>query len=155
MATKQVIIMRGLSGSGKSTFVKNKYPDAAICSADNFFYDEEGNYNFDRFKIGEAHSQCQLDFATLVHAGHPLVVVDNTNSQQWEYRIYELFAKLQGYDVTIVEKVCNNKGMLEKFIKRGVHGAPRDRIENMYSRWENDLRAKVVYDDSVSLYTIN
>jgi predicted kinase len=143
---KRVIIMRGLAGSGKSTYVKNNYPNAAVCSADNFFYDEEGNYNYDRFKIGEAHSQCQIEFAMLVRAGQPEIVVDNTNSQQWEYRIYEVLAKLDGYDVKIVEKSCNNENTLIRFIRRGLHGVPRKNVEDMWSRWETDDRAQFVYD---------
>lgn len=31
------VITRGLPGSGKSTYIKNNYPDVVACSADNAF----------------------------------------------------------------------------------------------------------------------
>jgi ABC-type proline/glycine betaine transport system ATPase subunit len=58
-----MFLMRGLPGSGKSTLVKilkQIYSKSvAVCSADNFFLDEQGVYNFNRDRISEAHRVCQ------------------------------------------------------------------------------------------------
>lgn len=48
---------------GKSTVVnilKKIYSKSVIvCSADNYFIDSQGNYNFNRDKIFDAHRACQ------------------------------------------------------------------------------------------------
>ncbi len=58
-----MFLMRGLPGSGKSTLVnilKRLYSKSVVvCSADNYFLDSQGVYNFNRDKIGEAHRVCQ------------------------------------------------------------------------------------------------
>jgi hypothetical protein len=52
-----------LESLGKSTLVqilKRLYSNSfVICSADNYFIDNQGVYNFNRDKIGEAHRVCQ------------------------------------------------------------------------------------------------
>jgi hypothetical protein len=69
---KIVYIMRGVSGSGKSTWIANKIRElerlrlfvqppvrTAVCSADDFFvHPSTGNYVYDPRKIGEAHMSC-------------------------------------------------------------------------------------------------
>ena len=52
---KELFLLRGLPGSGKSTFANFVWNEYAICEADKFFYDKEGNYNFDATKIKQAH----------------------------------------------------------------------------------------------------
>jgi hypothetical protein len=48
---------------GKSTLVnilKRLYSKSVIvCSADNYFLDSQGVYNFSRDKLGQAHHVCQ------------------------------------------------------------------------------------------------
>jgi predicted kinase len=34
----KLIILRGLPGSGKTTLVRKEWPNAAVCSADSYFY---------------------------------------------------------------------------------------------------------------------
>ena len=59
-------IMRGLPGSGKSTLsgqIAKAYHDqgkkAIIASADEFFIDRSGQYNFDGSRLEEAHNWCR------------------------------------------------------------------------------------------------
>lgn len=50
---RNVIIMRGVPGSGKSTYVRNRYPEARVVSADRYFTDPAtGEYRFDASKRG-------------------------------------------------------------------------------------------------------
>ena len=84
----KVIIMRGISGSGKSTYAKqlSKEYDAVICSADDYF-NKTGNYIFDRNKLKEAHGECLLKADGNLQEGRS-VIIDNTNVKKWEYQKY-------------------------------------------------------------------
>jgi adenylate kinase family enzyme len=42
-----LFLIRGLPGSGKTSFASAIWNDYAVCEADKFFYDKDGNYNFD------------------------------------------------------------------------------------------------------------
>ena len=60
-------VMRGLPGSGKTTLAQSmvkSYTEAGkkgvICSADDFFVDNRGKYNFDMTRLSEAHEHCRL-----------------------------------------------------------------------------------------------
>ena len=59
MIPKILTLVRGLPGSGKSTFANWIWNEYAICEADKFFYDKEGNYNFDATKLSQAHKWCR------------------------------------------------------------------------------------------------
>lgn len=58
----QVIILMGLPGAGKTYWSKTNHPTAVVCSADHYFTDAEGNYNFDAKKLGQAHAWCMRNF---------------------------------------------------------------------------------------------
>jgi hypothetical protein len=45
-----LIIVRGIAGSGKTTFVKKTFPEAAHYEADMFF-EQKGEYKFDASKL--------------------------------------------------------------------------------------------------------
>jgi adenylate kinase family enzyme len=51
MIPKILTLVRGLPGSGKSTFANTITNEFSVCEADKFFYDKEGNYNFDATKL--------------------------------------------------------------------------------------------------------
>jgi len=134
----KVIIMRGIPGSGKSTFIKNNYPEAAICSADNYFIDEGGNYNFDKDKIGEAHKECMATFLTYVMNAEffdkdrvlkgPLIV-DNTNISLHEVTPYLRVAEVFGCEVEVVRIECD----VEVAYNRNKHDVPKRTINRMFN----------------------
>ena len=101
-----IFLMRGLSGSGKSTVaeaIAQAFPDAKVCSADHFFLDEDGKYVFDADKLKEAHAGCQAAAAEACAAGASPLVVDNTNVKKWEMNYYFTAAARHGYTVVLVE----------------------------------------------------
>lgn len=57
----EVILLMGLPGSGKTTWAKANYPEAAICSNDHFF-EKDGQYKFDIQKAGQASAACMRKF---------------------------------------------------------------------------------------------
>jgi predicted kinase len=141
---KQLKIMRGIPGSGKTTYVKENYPEAVICSADNYFeevaelnstsYEEE----FKPWLAGKAHQHCWGSFIHAVEVmDEPLVVVDNTNISHWEYENYMFLAELHGYEVEIVE-IPFEAEKAEVYYERNTHGVPLEVIERMVENYEHE-----------------
>ena len=78
-ASKEFIIMRGLPGSGKSTLAEQlKGETGQQFAADDFFMDEDGNYNWNRHQIGEAHQWNYERIKRAIEQGVSPVIVDNT-----------------------------------------------------------------------------
>jgi predicted kinase len=127
---KRLILVRGIPGSGKSTFARSL--GGVHYEADMFFLDEMSNYVFDVTKIKDAHSWCQTMCESQMKEGEPLVVISNTFTQEWEMKTYLDMASRHGYTAfTIV--VENRHGGVN------VHGCPEDKIQVMKGRFEISL----------------
>jgi predicted kinase len=188
-----MVILRGLPGSGKSSFAQKLYMKFAgatsnrdrvkLCSADSFFMKEVNppdvlvgralvgqlgrpqlEYQFNPALLGQAHQKCWQDAYQACCDDVPLIIIDNTNSQMWEYANYQCLAKLAGYAVTIQEvgidlvpaplndgspvRSIMTKEKLELWFGRQTHGVPLQAFLAMWWRWELDPQAKPlsVYD---------
>ena len=136
--SKLLVLLRGLPGSGKSSFAKHMWSDFVICEADQFFYDSEGNCNFDPSKLRDAHKYCRDRVETFMSDNeknpqfYPEIVVSNTFTREWEMDEYFKLAKKYDYQVVslIVENRHGNKN---------VHGVPDSKIEEMRNRFEISL----------------
>jgi predicted kinase len=120
----RVIIMAGVPGSGKSTWIKENHTGAIICSADDYFVGL--GRNFDPSKLGEAHGACVRKFVLYV-ANHDddevrenVVIVDNTNTTVLEMAPYVAIAAAYGVSVEIVEMDCP----VGLAAKRNIHNVP-------------------------------
>ena len=133
-----LFLVRGLPGSGKSTFAGHIWNDYAVCEADKFFYDENGNYNFDGSKLKEAHAWCKNEVEKRMIENqnngqyYPEIAVSNTFTQEWEMEDYLKLAEKYGYKVVslIVE---NRHG------GQNVHGVPEEKLEQMRNRFQIKL----------------
>jgi tRNA uridine 5-carbamoylmethylation protein Kti12 len=144
MAVKKIVILRGISGSGKSTYGEKLVEEGTITltvSADNYFTDDEGNYKFDPSKLKEAHGSCIRAFIETLHQS-PLVdfpieqiIVDNTNTQLWEMSPYVALAEAYRVPYEIVHVVCP----VEVALERNVHDVPADTIRQQAERFEDPL----------------
>jgi predicted kinase len=122
----RVIIPRAGSGAGKSTWLKINHPNAHIVSADKFFMDN-GEYKFDRTKLGEAHAACKrefIDFCQAHESGDDDIVlaVDNTNTRLVEFAIYQDVAEAYGHRVEISSFIYDPVAAWQ----RNTHGTPLD-----------------------------
>lgn len=126
---KHLVLMCGVPGAGKSTYCRANLTDYTVCSADDYFTDAAGVYNFNVEKLGAAHMACQNKFLGLVDAGFP-IVVDNTNTNLRDIRIYLDHAFRNGYTVEIVHLDVDP----EVACARGLHGVPLEATRKMAAR---------------------
>ena len=133
-----LFLVRGLPGSGKTSFASAIWNEYAVCEADKFFYDKEGNYNFDPSKLKEAHTWCknQVETRMIDHQNnqqyYPEIAVSNTFTQEWEMEDYFKLAEKYGYKV--VSLIIENRHG-----GQNVHGVPEDKLQIMKNRFEIKL----------------
>jgi len=132
----KVIIMRGIPGSGKST-ITNTFKDSVVCSADQHFTDEQGNYNFDPKKLNEAHKACMQKFLRQIdqvirNTHDKTIIIDNTNIELWEISPYIAICQAYDVDYEIITVRCDP----EIASKRNMHGVPAKTIQRMCERLE-------------------
>lgn len=118
----RLVLVRGLPGSGKSTFAKSL--DGFIhFEADMWQIDSDGNYQFGITPIKIAHQNCQNATRLCLEAGYN-VVVSNTFTRRWEMTPY--------YDMGYPAQEIVMTGDYGN-----IHGVPESVIQDMRDRWED------------------
>ena len=131
---KVLYIVRGIPGSGKSTFAKSL--GGTHFEADMFFM-KDGEYKFDMFKLKEAHKWCQdsVNTAMILNTTADLIktiVVSNTFTQEWEMKPYFELAEVHGYKVFSIIIENRHGGTNE-------HNVPDEVLTKMRERFEIKL----------------
>lgn len=130
MSKRTLIICKGVSGVGKSSFTELIAEPKAVCSADKFFIDKEGNYNFDATKLGQAHAYCRQQFySALIDQSIRNIIIDNTNCKSSDYSYYVKEAEDHGMRVIYVVLEKRHDG-------KNVHNVP----DHVLERQENNLK---------------
>lgn len=132
-------LVRGLPGSGKTTFVKQHLqkidPKIKHFEADMFF-EREGKYEYNPKMIKNAHEWCLEQTKKALLEGHS-VAVSNTFTQQWEMQPYTELAK----NLNIELKIIKADGRF-----KNIHGVPNEVLDKMEKRWENVEKEKSFKD---------
>ena len=138
--------MRGIPGSGKSTWAKNYPTPCFIVSTDKFFIDEkDGEYKFDIEKLGYNHQKAFYQFQGAVNNEVPVIIIDNTNIKRKNYKNYVEFGLSGGY--TVVQKVCCGN-------YQSVHNVPEEKIEQMRHEFQVD-ETLPHYEENIKTITLN
>lgn len=130
MTSLTLILIRGVSGSGKSTYAKklmSKDPAFSHYEADMYFYTPLGDYKFDPKLLPKAHEWCRTQTENDLRNGKS-VIVSNTFTKQWEIKPYIDLAKTIGANLIIKKATGNYKN---------VHGVPDSVVATMKDRWED------------------
>lgn len=126
---KILFIVRGLPGSGKSTFASTI--SDVYFEADQFFMQDDV-YKFDPSKLKDAHAWCLSQTESMMERSEPRIAVSNTFTQEWEMSSYYDIAKKNGYKVfsLIVENRHDGKN---------THGVPPEKVQMMKDRFQISL----------------
>jgi len=126
---KDLIIVRGIPGSGKTTFAH--LLSRAVCSADDYFtYGNEYRWSVD--KVSMAHTWCQRKCRRFMKKQIHRIVIANTSTTEKELQPYMDLARQFGYRVftVIVESRHGNKS---------VHNVPESTLDKMKARFNIKL----------------
>jgi predicted kinase len=126
---KILYIVRGVPGSGKSTFAKSL--GCPVFEADMFFM-KDGVYKFEADKLKMAHNWCAIQTQKAMVDDVPKIAVSNTFTQEWEMETYNKLAEENGYMVFSVIVENRHGGVNE-------HGVPEDKLQAMKDRFQVKL----------------
>lgn len=135
--------MRGISGSGK-TFKANQIADeyagkkVIIISADDFFKDISGQYEFVAARLPDAHEACRKGVEIALQAGFDCVIVDNTSLSCYEIKPYKDMAASAGYSAEIAYSDSAWKFDPIECSRRCAHNVPLHVIKKQLQRLQDN-----------------
>lgn len=138
---KTVIIVRGISGSGKNTFAEYiqelfheaKAEPCEICCADDYFIEKYGSYKWSAAEIFAAHKYCQNKFTKALDNQIELVIVANTGTKEKDIQFYLDNAKECGYTVFSVVLENRHNG-------KDIHNVPEISLQKQEKDLRNNLK---------------
>jgi len=173
---KLLILMRGISGSGKSTRARELATEHnchdRLFASDDYFGQTREEYvaNWSRPKLSAAHKACQKNVKIVMQRQLTPVIVDNTHVRiadmlpyfdlavQYEYRVQieeptspwwkEQIAPYLDDKIRNAKQIKEAAKLLHK-INKQTHCVPLSSIEKMLGQWMHN----VTFDDLVRCYT--
>ena len=141
-----LVLIRGLSGSGKTSLMElivgsSDYSseDRASVSVNDFFVSDEGDYQFDPTQLKAAHEWCFDEAEALVKdEAIDVVVVHNVFSRKWEVDPYVEMGRKHGCVIHIVN--LYDRGLNDAQLSReSVHDVHPGIIQKQRKRWDKDV----------------
>jgi predicted kinase len=144
---QELVIMRGIPGSGKSTKSKSLVGEGIIHSTDDVI---ESKFDYNKFfkdmieskdfaPLSRVHSENFKNAKASMYEGISPVIIDNTNIKANEAKNYVEAALKMGYDdknITFVE-VGTGGQTAEVLAERNTHGVPLDKIKSMMESYKS------------------
>lgn len=131
---KTLIILRGVSGAGKSTvadmLAEGLWP---VCEADKFHYTEDGVYDWKPENIHAAHKWCQDQVKEMMEWKFRKIILSNTSTSEKELKPYLNLADENGYRV--ISLVVENRHGNDS-----IHSVPQETRDAQERRLRNSLK---------------
>ena len=158
---KTVIIMHGITASGKTTlakelssFLQEKDISTSSHSTDDFFITKDGHYQFDIEKLAEYHKKNFDNFTNALEKHTNVVICDNTNLVPWQSETYTQKAREFDYNILFLDfkprdKKEHLKAQIMTDLHPDAHGISEDIIDRMlldYNNYRDLLYKETIVD---------
>lgn len=139
-----LVIFRGVSGCGKSTFGAMLVAFAEVAGlsavqleADDFYTDEKGSYLFTLEQRPVAHADCFARFCKAVEAKVNVIALTNVSSEVSEFSEYQKLAEDKGY--TVISTIVENRRS-----GQDVHNITDEAKEQMLKNFKKEGNIKLL-----------
>lgn len=142
-----LMLIRGLPGSGKSTLaqtLKDRGAIDAFHEADQYFYNSQGQYEWDPLYLLDAHDWCRTQVEQSLDQGLR-VAVSNTTLRLRDIRAFVEIAR--DFDALPLQVIT----MRSEY--GSIHGVPDETIERMRLGFADDAAILERFGDDVQLMT--
>ena len=134
---KIALILRGVPGSGKSTFVdmmRSSSGSVAIHAIDDLHADPSGNFLWDEENAERLYTLNFANFVQSCAAETDIVICDAINIEVEAFQKYVDIASQYNYAVYVVSP---NPPTPSQSTKRNKHHTSSIQAKDMYARWEH------------------
>ena len=125
MGNAELVLIRGLPGSGKSTMARKMAAEGFQHFETDMWFEQRG-HDWQPILLTHAHRWCKNETEAALKTG-ARVVVSNTFTRLWEMDAYVSAAEELGAPVRIITATGNFGS---------VHGVPPEKVAEMAERWE-------------------
>ncbi|KAJ8723402.1 hypothetical protein PYW08_003314 [Mythimna loreyi] len=150
---RTLILMRGVPGSGKSYLARqlvdmmigaspNNYKTHILTTDDYFMV--RGQYQYDKYKLSEAHSWNHNRARNAITAGLSPVIIDNTNIELWEMEPYLREGVKNGYIIQVVEPKTPWAKKASQLVRKNVHNVPIVNIKRMLDNYRDGVTGNIL-----------
>lgn len=134
---KLAFILRGIPGTGKSTFasfISALYSDCAIHAVDDLHVDDNGNFLWSEPEKASRYNENYLNFINSCDSGISLVLCDCINTKFDDVQKYVDAAKSRGYIPYVISTEIPQASVS---VKRNLHGVDENRVLEIISEWQS------------------
>lgn len=135
---KELILLRGLPGSGKTTVANiietlNGGDKPVYSIATDEYFEVKNDGKFDPSLLDEAHKWTEDRVRHQMSVDCPVIIVHNTFTQRWEMQSYRDMARMADYRIHTL--ICENRHGGES-----TSDVPQKTVDKMHSRFQIKLQ---------------
>ncbi|XP_068762123.1 uncharacterized protein [Montipora capricornis] len=146
---KILLILRGVSGSGKTYLVENsmeaiEQKGYVYCSAKQLFHKPGCSVTPDITEQNIAEAYCFSLVLDALASEQCFVVVDGVHNNCWEYAIYKFLGPAFGYKCHVLEIKVEKREDIQSCLQNNKSGTQLEEILEAVQNWEDDPEAIVI-----------
>ncbi|ORX68875.1 hypothetical protein BCR32DRAFT_272480 [Anaeromyces robustus] len=150
---KELYILRGLPGSGKTTLAKSILDNGAgiIHSSDDFFTNKRNIFRFDKSKLNEALKFNQQQCEESCRKGILRIIVDDNHVKRWSVKPIIETGKKYNYKIIIREPETSwwKTRNVNEMAKRSRHNYQISVIKKLLEMWDTDFSIESILKEKI------